>query len=255
MLRKLLKYEFKSTARKFLPLYGAIVAVSIVLNLGVRFPHLMPMNMLGGFILFGLFVALAILTLSTVVKRFKDNLLSDEGYLMFTLPVSSEKLILSKLLTAIVWIISSGFFAFISALLIMANKEFINAMSEFSIHLHELMAYLTVDYVVIAILFLITVLFQTVYFVLLIYTSLSVSQIAVFNKHRTAVSIITFIVLLSVVNTILGNGFSDIFRSTDFADTKNITNLLIVCIVTNLTLCGIMFAGTNYLLKNHLNIE
>ena len=250
MLRKLLKYEFKSTARKFLPLYGAIVAISLLLNLGVRFPHLITMNILSGFILFGLFVALAILTLTTVIKRFKDNLLSDEGYLMFTLPVSCEKLILSKLLAAIVWIISSGIFAVISALLIMANKAFLEEMSELFNQLPELLALLTAEHIVIGILFLITVFTQSVYFVLLIYTSISVSQISVFNKHRTAVSIVTFI-----INTIIGNGYQNIFGNTNFQNLSGIINLLTVCIITNLTLCGIMFASTNYLLKNHLNIE
>jgi hypothetical protein len=255
MLSKLLKYEFKSTSRKFLPLYGAIIIISIILNFGIRFPQMMPINMISGMVLFGLLVSLAIITLMTIIKRFKDNLLSDEGYLMFTLPVSSEKLILSKLITSIVWMLLSGILAIFSALLIIANKEFITGMSELFDEIPELLNYFKMDYLIVAILGLITFFTQTIYFILLIYTSLSVSQMAIFNKHRGIISFIAFIVLYSIVNSLAGIFFNKFFDTQSINDIKEIIPLLTTCIITNLSLCVVMFIGTNYLLKNHLNIE
>ena len=94
MLGKLLKYELKATARTFLPLYGAILVVSVVVRLAFsKFEHADLFMGISALTLFGLFVALAVLTLLVIVQRFNNNLLSDEGYLMFTLPVSTHSLV------------------------------------------------------------------------------------------------------------------------------------------------------------------
>lgn len=38
-----------------------------------------------------------------MVVRFRNNLMTDEGYLMFTLPVSVHQLLWSKLLVSMLW--------------------------------------------------------------------------------------------------------------------------------------------------------
>jgi hypothetical protein len=255
MLSKLLKYEFKATARKFLPLYGAILVVSLLLNLGIRFPEMELMIFLIGMVLFALFVSVGVITLMTVIKRFKDNLLSDEGYLMFTLPVSTEKLIFSKLITSIVWVISSGILGILSALLIMANGEFAEAVSLGCSEINRLLAYVRSEHIVIAVLGITTFFTQLIYFILLIYTSISISQIAAFNKNRKAASFIAFLVLYIAINFVIGVFFKNSFDVNNINNIETIIRVLIYSISTNLILCGAMFASTNYLLKNHLNIE
>lgn len=44
----------------------------------------------------------------STVQRFYKNLLGREGYLMHTLPVTETQLILSKLITSMVWVLCSG---------------------------------------------------------------------------------------------------------------------------------------------------
>ena len=104
MLRKLLKQEFRATARVMLPLY----LVTFVLALAVRLVLLLSQNQVlldsvGGrtlrAILLGVSVtAFVVATIATflaaliqAVLRFRSNLLGDEGYVMFTLPVSSAE--------------------------------------------------------------------------------------------------------------------------------------------------------------------
>ena len=116
MLRKLLKQEFRATARVMLPLY----LVTFVLALAVRLVLLLSQNQVlldsvGGrtlrAILLGVsvtaFVVAAIATflaaLIQAVLRFRSNLLGDEGYVMFTLPVSTHQLVWAKLITSVVW--------------------------------------------------------------------------------------------------------------------------------------------------------
>ena len=53
-------------------------------------------------------LAIAVLCFVNTVQRFCRNLLGREGYLMHTLPVTETQLILSKLLTSMVWVLCSG---------------------------------------------------------------------------------------------------------------------------------------------------
>ena len=95
MLTKLLKYEFRATARVMLPLYLILLATALGANLSTR-----GMGDLGTLLVLAFALAiLAVFIMSVVImaQRFRQNLLGDEGYLMNTLPVQSWQLVLSKL--------------------------------------------------------------------------------------------------------------------------------------------------------------
>lgn len=126
MLRKLLKYEFKSVFYLMLPFYCTMFAVSAVCRLFMNFEFLQ--EIFGGLpyffiamVCFGLFVALGVLSLITVIQRFYKGLLSEEGYLMFTLPVKPWQLIVSKGIVSTVVIIAGGVSAFISIFILTMN--------------------------------------------------------------------------------------------------------------------------------------
>ena len=112
MLGKLLKYELKATSRVFVPLYIAILVVSIVNGLSLNL-EILNIQGLATIVLMCLFISLFVITIVVTIQRFNKNLLKDEGYLMFTLPVSSKYLVLSKYLTSLIW----TFLSFIVALL------------------------------------------------------------------------------------------------------------------------------------------
>ncbi len=254
MLGKLLKYEFKATGRRFLPLYAAILVVSLLLNFGINniFPDIIMI--FAGVILFGLMVSLVVIALMTIVNRFKNNLLQDEGYLMFTLPVSTEKLIFSKLITAVVWVIVSFFVGIISFIFIVANREFFVEIKELIKYLPQIKDKIKPEYYLWFIQGIICVFLQLMFFILLIYTSLSMSQMAVFIKHRGIVSIVAFILLMSIINILVAKIFDGIFDlNTNI--TEILTAVLNAAIVTNTLLCVGLFLSTNHLLKKHLNIE
>lgn len=119
MLNKLLKYEFKSTARTMGGMYLILLAVAFLLGLMVRFdvtePYLQrsdlstamwgveSMASVLALIYAALLIAIAVLTFVNIVQRFYKNLLGGEGYLMHTLPVSAKALLGSKLIAGVVW--------------------------------------------------------------------------------------------------------------------------------------------------------
>ena len=109
MLSKLLKYEFKATCRIYGGLYLAILAAAALLGAFFRFPALVsdfPIVVVT-IVYLMLCVAIAVITALTIIQRFTRNLLGREGYLMHTLPVTPAQLILSKLISSMVWLLCS----------------------------------------------------------------------------------------------------------------------------------------------------
>ena len=109
MLSKLLKHEFRATARVMLPVYLLLFLSS---GLSTAFMYLSQrydvraMAIFHGLTTFLFVVAMigaAIITLVLMVDRFYKYYMTEEGYLMFTLPSTTSRLIWSKLIVALVW--------------------------------------------------------------------------------------------------------------------------------------------------------
>ena len=134
MLGKLMKHEFRATARIMLPVMGAMVALALLANLSIRglAGNLSDVPMLRIlFVLIIIFfgvavVATAVMSLVIMVSRFYRNLLKDEGYLMFTLPVSVHELIWSKLIVSLVWFLGTGLLIFLVMALMALNLSHTN---------------------------------------------------------------------------------------------------------------------------------
>ena len=134
MLGKLMKHEFRATARIMLPVMGAMVALALLANLSSRglAGNLSDVPMLRIFfvliiIFFGVaVVATAVMALVIMVSRFYRNLLKDEGYLMFTLPVSVHELIWSKLIVSLVWFLGTGLLILLVMTLMALNLSHTN---------------------------------------------------------------------------------------------------------------------------------
>ena len=115
MLGKLIKYDMKSMSRVLIPLGIAAPVISFLFSLSIKglvgvteytVNHTLESQALiqGSavvtgivtLIFFGVMVAILVMTVLFVVQRFWNGLLKEEGYLMFTLPVETWELVLSK---------------------------------------------------------------------------------------------------------------------------------------------------------------
>ena len=98
MLGKLIKHELRGSGRTMLPFILVSLFLSVMAGLSMRaMEHQQDyswFNILFGIVIF-LFVAglmaVCIMSVVVVINRFRQNLLGDEGYLMFTLPVSVDQ--------------------------------------------------------------------------------------------------------------------------------------------------------------------
>ena len=113
MLGKLIKHEFRATGRLMAPLFGALLLLAVFVrtsDLALRHVQAASLffNILNTLLIVAYVLALiGVLVFSIVlmVKRFHQNFLTDEGYLMFTLPTSVHSLLWSKLITAALFFI------------------------------------------------------------------------------------------------------------------------------------------------------
>lgn len=113
MLGKLMKYELRFTAKIYLPLLTAVVAmlggfqlIFLVVRMLLRdTPNPLVSILFGLFSVLSAFALFAMLVLLVIVpvQRFYKNLLGDEGYLMFTLPATPAQQICSKLFSGVIW--------------------------------------------------------------------------------------------------------------------------------------------------------
>ena len=121
MLKNLLKYEFRATARTYGGIYLALLAAAGLNGFSFRGDRAAAQSHVFeiGVTIYSLLVmALVIVTIVTVIQRFTKNLLGREGYLMHTLPVTESQLVASKLLSSAVWLLASAVVGVVSFVII-----------------------------------------------------------------------------------------------------------------------------------------
>lgn len=117
MLGKLLKHEFKATARTMLPMFGVVVLLSVLANLGfaqIADAENGALDILFGLFIFAFFLGLftmGVMAMVVMIQRFYKNVLGDEGYLTLTLPVNVHEIVWSKLIVSFVWFLTTGLIA------------------------------------------------------------------------------------------------------------------------------------------------
>lgn len=268
MLGKLLKYELKATSRVFIPLYIAILVVSIVNGLSLNL-EILNIQGLATIVLMCLFISLFVITIVVTIQRFNKNLLKDEGYLMFTLPVSSKHLILSKYLTSLIWTFLSFVVAFLSFTIIFMIPtykyfDFSYFINEFNL-LFSNMLNLNILGQFLKIILLMIISYTI--FIFNVYLALSVGQLPIFNRFRYVSSFIGFLVinlLISYAQNIVSLFVNDASVNIEAIDNINyainsVTSIvskgLNIAIVINLIIILVLFFATTYILDKKLNLE
>ena len=255
MLGKLLKYDFRSMFRVFLPLWGALLAISFINRLTLN------SNSMGipGLVLFiayiGIIFAVMAVTLVLVVQRFYNGLLKSEGYLMFTLPVKPWQLIASKGITAMVVTVLSVFMAGLSVLIIAQQSMNIPPLSEWIKGLRGIGA----DGVLMLALVVLLILTSALVSVTHIHASLALGHLA--NSHRIAWAVGAYVGINMLLTTIVGIAARTLGRynfrlELDHLEAIPLTNIVLFALnVLNIIQIAIFFVTTERILTKRLNLE
>lgn len=262
MLGKLMKYEIMATSRIFLPLFGLILLLAgfnrlfLPLNSN-RFdiPRMITMT-----VYISLIVALFVMTLVMTIQRFNKNLLGDEGYLSFTLPVKIWYHIVSKAVVTLMWMTLSLIVSLFSIFLLAVSDA--ESMREFSTGCMELgnvfnryggWAWLIL---VECLVFYIVGMFGTA---LEIYAAISVGHLV--PKHKLLAGFGAFIgfgVVDQIVMSLAGNFIngSSLFRFFNDAVTVHTVSMVLLCFILYCVVsAAVFFFLTNWILKRKLNLE
>ena len=112
MLGKLIKHEFRATGRLMAPLFGALLLLAVfvrvsdlILSAADAPVFFEALNALLLVVYVLAILGVTVFATILMIKRFHQNFLTDEGYLMFTLPTSVHSLLWSKLITAALFFI------------------------------------------------------------------------------------------------------------------------------------------------------
>lgn len=225
MLGKLIKYEFKATSRFMLLMYGLLIALSGIISISLRFnldevfAGIAEEFQLGSlilgvfmFIIITIFVVLNVTVICGMffyaIKRFKDNLLSDEGYLMHTLPVKTHQHITSKTIVSVIWTIVSFVAVMISSFILFLGISETNIFKELAYILSQIQCgeFYVVEALIILAEFAICMVVTLINTYLHIYASMAIGFSS--NTHRIAKSIGVYVAI-----TVASNMFETIVIS------------------------------------------
>lgn len=265
MLRKLLKYELRATAKVLVPMYISILGMCIINSIFISSEISLSNKKIFGIVTMALLVALITLTIVICIQRFKKNLLEDEGYLMFTLPLSSTKLILSKYISSILWIMATIIVTIISYSIFMIQQSTsigviyglgITLSIDDKVISFQDLARTNKDLIVIilSILFFISIISMIVF---IVYNSIAISQLPIFVKYKNISAILIFFIISSLVN-VLKMIKNSIGLKPDISNLEFIrafTKVMTLGILQNIFLIIILFIILNYTLTKKLNLD
>ena len=265
MLTKLLKYEFKATARYFVPAIVALLAISVVNRICFALSNDPTMNVttptvISMMLYVAILIAVGVLALIITIKRFHSSLLTDEGYLMMTLPVSVDTHIISKIITSGVWLIASTLAAVISILIMVMEKGMFNDFFvSFSKFEQELFAAMGGHVWVFVVLFIIIGIANLICSLTSIYMCIAIGH--QLPKHQLLAGVGAYLAYSTVLQVILAlmmyasgsTGIADWFFNLEGLPAMYAMTALLL--VITLALLAFTYCMTRYLLKNHLNLE
>ncbi len=255
MLGKLIKYEWKATCRILLPLYGIYLITAILTNL-FYVGDLSFFAGMGMFIFFSLSIACIVMTIVLLIQRFNTNLLQDEGYLMFTLPVSTPQLILSKMLIALAWGILGGLIGILGGVLLALNGDAIMGLQEVIEEIQPYLSMITWEYYALAIIFLLGSIIWYATFIMTVYASLSTGQLPIVSKYRRLVSLGCFLGFFIIFGNIASFVEQVVFDTS--LTTPDPGSMLLptgTAVIIEAAYLVALFFLTRYILKRHLNLE
>jgi hypothetical protein len=250
MLGKLLKYEFKALLRIMPALYLALLALgaaagvnSLITRDGADWSMRSGILQIAlGLMCFALFIV----TLVMVILRFRDNFLKDEGYLMFTLPVTEWELVASKAIAGLCVFLLTTAAAFLALLIYGFIADYREMLDQLSRSFRDWDETFNIGPVPLGIKAVSTLIFVFQQ-LCLIYASMTVSQMA--PRFRGIVGFGLYLGVMIVVERL-----SEEFLPRGFFMESGLPYLLGTLLVVS-AFAALCFWCTGWLLKRTFNLE
>jgi hypothetical protein len=283
MLGKLFKYEVKSLARVCGLMYlVAAIFTGLMMMYETLFKNIRIQNAwlrrfadmivsMGGIGYLLVLVAVNLLTLVYLIYRFYQTMVSDQGYLTHTLPVTTGQLVFVKAVTAFCFRVLSFLVSGCSILLVVVStgdwNKVVQGISDFRAWGDDVRIW-GGPFAVFVILGVLICIFSGLFKILEYYMCLSAGNL--FNSHKLAGAVVVYLVFNVVLGTaktfVMVTGmyaaekWSDQFFRVDDVDAvmQQVIGGIDVYMAAGVLLlaagCGGLFAVCRYILKNRLNL-
>lgn len=260
MLSKLLKYDFKSLSKMFFPvcLVGFLLAIITRIS-NMLAEHFSIFSVPNGFIsaiFVVVLIAIPIAIFIYTIVKFYQNLIKDEGYLMHTLPVSKNGLILSKTISSTVFIILSFIFTilflFVGVYGLWFDSKFLSLIWDSLKQVDTFFLILTI----------LSILISVIYNQVMIYASIALGQ-----KHNSKVmySVIYGVVLYNVTQILsvvillpvmfLDPNYQKYINGTTINDLGLINGYMVFALLLSILFTVAYYILTVKVLDKRLNLE
>lgn len=201
-MRKYMKYEIKGTYKFILGILAIVIIASTIIQLNVLKKLDNPISLgnsngVTGFgailliisilVIFGAFLT----AVFYIIGSFRKELYEDRGYLTFTLPLTGNQILASKLIVSMLWyaVLGLGIILYnVFLTLILDGGKFIEGLKQ----LKGVIGINLISFGIIAIISVIMTL-------ILIYFSIALSRVSIRNKRIGGIWFIIFIVLNSLM--------------------------------------------------------
>ena len=191
---------------------------------------------------------------------------------MFTLPVSSKYLVLSKYLTSLIWTFLSFIVALLSFTIIFTiatygDFNYSYFINEFNLLFSNISNILGTTILSEFFKIVLLIIISYTIFIFNVYLSLSIGQLPIFNRFRNISSFIGFLVinlLISYAQNIVSLFVNDASVNIEAIDNVNysidsissiVSKGLNVAIIINIIIILVLFFATSYILNKKLNLE
>ena len=280
MLGKLIKHEFRATGRLMAPLFGALLLLAVFSRVAnqilqqvpnpTRVLYIVSVLLAIVYVLAGL----GVMVFSTVlmIKRFHQNFLTDEGYLMFTLPTSVHSLLWSKLITAALFFIFTFLADALAVAIVVWRGGTARDLFESIVGLfRELNSFYMANGIALALEILALLLVSLLVTCLLFYAPMSIGYS--FANHKGLLSVVFYFVIQAVLQVFGVAVLSGVVSDTAFHRllTDAMDNLgridtpvtamqaahgtMLLALFTELFLGAILYFLTYFMLRKHRNLQ
>ncbi|OEF97175.1 hypothetical protein [Desulfuribacillus alkaliarsenatis] len=248
MLGKLIKLDIQFAYRKFLTMAAILIAFGIVM------PYLYDTVVQAGvaFVFSVSLFTVGVMCVWLILQHFKRNLFGDEGYLMFSLPVKPYQLLLSKLITTVLWF----------NLILICTIIMVSLMARSQVSMDFVIAFMNWRYFTEAVKGIVAINLNVIPMILAIYMGIALSTVAIRNRKLGMGVGITVSVASIIFYNWLALKISIPATTTDVAvagvDTSSTNHSFVpelLFLSTSTAAALVFFLITAYIIKHKLNLN
>ncbi|MFH0766843.1 MAG: hypothetical protein ABH890_06720 [Bacillota bacterium] len=248
MLLKLIKHEFISSYRKYIPIYAVVLGVSLLTPLTYRIDHFSLIGIVSSALAL-IIGAMGIFTIYNLILSLGQRVYGNPGYLLFSLPVKTTDIIISKTIVNVIWVICTGLVALVAFSVFLSLITGASLFSVFDQTIGALFSnhpLLGIIYIAFGFVYII----YTIGFLMFIFALLNLIYK---GEHKIVTGIILYFVLSNIIGLISIGVIGSFFGLTDilFINSQDILWMIGLYIIIT---AGLFYA-TYYMMDKKLDLQ